>query len=97
MTKNRGSKTVKLDYPITTKEGEISEITIQRISLGDALDLEFDKMNTPNALLDVFSRVSGLKKDTLIDLDFTDYGCCMEVLKGFLKKPVLKDKPSPVS
>jgi hypothetical protein len=94
-TKNRGSLTVKLDYPITTKEGEVDEITIQRISLGDALDLEFDKMNTPKALLDVFSRVCGIKKDNLIDLDFTDYGRCMEVLKGFLKKPVLKDTQLP--
>ncbi|MBX9838066.1 MAG: phage tail assembly protein [Silvanigrellaceae bacterium] len=94
--KDRGSKTVKLNFPITTKEsGQIDSITIQRISLADALDIEFDKMNTPRATLDVFSRVCGVKKEELVDLDFTDYTSCMEVFKTFLKSPVLVEKQSP--
>jgi hypothetical protein len=79
-----GQEIVKLDHPVTLPDRELTEVTLRRIKVKDHLSARRQGADDAEREVILLSRISGLNREDIGELDMSDYFKLQEVLADFL-------------
>lgn len=83
---NNATVTIKLDHPITANGIQISEITLRRPTVGDAINAKKNKVSDEESEMKLLANLAGIAPDEFVKIDMADFGEIQRVASGFLSR-----------
>lgn len=78
--------TVKLEFPITANGVTVSEITLRRPTVQDAINSRRNKVSDEESEMKLLANLAGIAPDEFAKIDLSDFAEIQRVATGFLSR-----------